>query len=89
MDENRFIAARDGHRARLISTVTADRVAVADLLDGLLPSLREHAVDLDCEGELDAIRDLVSGHNGAMRQRAMAESAGDLPGLVARIAGLL
>lgn len=88
-DENRFIAARDGHDARLISPITRDRVAVVDLLDDLLPILHEHAVDLDCEGELDAVRDLASGHNGAMRQRAIAEQAGSLPGLVARIADLL
>lgn len=88
-EENRFIAARDGHHARLISPVSADRVAVADLLGELLPVLHEHAVDLDCEDELDAVRDLASRRNGAMRQRAMAERAGSLPGLVARIADLL
>lgn len=88
-EENRFIAARDGHQARLISPVTEDRVAVVDLLGDLLPVLHEHAIDLDCEGELDAVRDLASGHNGAMRQRAIAEQTGSLPGLVARIADLL
>lgn len=88
-EENRFIAARDGHRARLISPITANRVPVVDQLDELLPVLREHAADLDCEGELDAVRDLAAGHNGATRQRAMAERAGDLPGLVSRIADLL
>lgn len=88
-EENRFIAARDGHRAALIAPVNGVRVPVTDQLDELLPVLHEHAVDLDCEGELDAVRDLGSGHNGAMRQRAMAEKAGSLPGLVARIADLL
>lgn len=88
-EENRFIAARDGHRARLISPVSARRVAVDEILDELLPVLREHAADLGCEAELEAVRDLATDHNGAMRQRAMAERAGDLPGLVARIADLL
>lgn len=88
-EENRFIAARDGHRARLISPITAQRVPVAALLDDLLPVLHDHATDLDCEGELDAVRDLASGHTGAMRQRTMAERAGNLPGLVSQIADLL
>jgi carboxylate-amine ligase len=88
-EENRFIAARDGHRARLISPVSATRIPVTETLDDLMPILREHAADLDCEGELDAVRDLATDHNGAMRQRAMAERAGDLPGLVSRIADAL
>ncbi len=88
-EENRFIAARDGHRARLISPVSAERVPVVDMLDDLMPVLREHAADLDCEAELDAVRDLATDHNGAIRQRAMAEQAGDLPGLVSRIADVL
>jgi len=52
LDENRFLAARDGMGARLIDLHTGHRVPAADLLDRLLAELRPHAEALGCEREL-------------------------------------
>ncbi len=87
-EENRFIAARDGHRAELISPASASRVPLADRLAALMPVLRPHADDLACRSELDAVEELAR-HNGAMRQRDLTDGAERLPQLVERIADAL
>jgi carboxylate-amine ligase len=81
LDENRFIAARDGAEARLIDD--GRLTPLPGLLDRLLTRLAPHAQDLGCVAELEAAVDLARC-NGAARQRRAAEDLG-----VTGIAGAL
>ena len=81
LDENRFIAARDGIQARLIDDGRPTPLPV--LLDRTLARLAPHAEDLGCVAELEAAADLAR-ENGAARQRRAAEELG-----VTGIAGAL
>jgi glutamate---cysteine ligase / carboxylate-amine ligase len=83
LDENRFLAARDGMRARLIDPAAGIRVPAAEQLARLLESCREHAQDLGCEDELEAVAALAR-HPGAERQRRLARHDG-LSGVTAAL----
>ncbi|MBF6621872.1 MAG: YbdK family carboxylate-amine ligase [Patulibacter sp.] len=80
-EENRFIAARDGHEARLIVATDGQRVPLDERLSTLLPHLRPHAQDLGCADELAGVERLLEG-TGAARQRKLALGPERLPGLV-------
>jgi carboxylate-amine ligase len=84
VDENRFLAARDGMQALLIDGATGGRIAAVDQLDGLLAACGPHAELLGCERELEGVRRLGAA-NGAARQVAQAH-AGDLRGVVGGLA---
>lgn len=81
IDENRFLAARDGVKARLIDPLTAERVPLQELTQRLVVACRPHAQDLGCEAELLAAAELAS-ENGAVRQRRRAAGGDGLPELV-------
>jgi carboxylate-amine ligase len=81
LDENRFIAARDGAGARLIED--GRPTPLPALLDGMLARLAPHAEDLGCVAELEAAAELAR-ENGAARQRRAAAELG-----VSGIAGAL
>jgi carboxylate-amine ligase len=83
--ENRFLAARDGVEADLISPEDGRRVSVRNLMDDLLPALFPHAQDLGCEAELAGVTDLL-GVPSAARQLEIARQAGRLQGLIAELA---
>jgi glutamate---cysteine ligase / carboxylate-amine ligase len=85
LDENRFLAARDGMTAELIDPGTERRIPARKLCGELLDACAEHAVDLDCATELIRVREL-SERTGAERQLDLARGAERLPGLVARMA---
>jgi carboxylate-amine ligase len=84
LEENRFIAARDGMDARLIDVGTAAQVPVREQLEELLAVCEPHADDLDSRDELDELR-LLMESPGAERQRATVRESG-LSGLVASLA---
>jgi carboxylate-amine ligase len=86
LDENRFIAARDGADARLIDARAEQRVPMRTQLGGLLEACAPHAADLGCEAELAGIEELAE-RGGAERQVARARTGGRLPGLVEALAG--
>jgi glutamate---cysteine ligase / carboxylate-amine ligase len=77
IDENRFLATRDGMDARLVDPVAGHRVPVADKLAETLRSCAPHAEWLRCGGELASVSTLA-GRPGARRQRALAARADDL-----------
>ena len=81
LDENRFLAARDGMNAKLIDVDTETRVPAREMLDDLLRACEPHAESLGCADELARVRDLAA-KNGAQRQIELAEGDGRLPGLV-------
>jgi glutamate---cysteine ligase / carboxylate-amine ligase len=82
LEENAFLAARDGISARLIDPVTRRLVPVRELVDSVVGACRPHAVALGCEAELEGIRRLCAA-NGARRQRSLVASGAGLERLVA------
>ena len=81
LDENRFLAARDGMRAALIDRVAGCCVPVAGLLAPLLQTCAEHANELDCAEELAGIGALATSP-GEARQRAAAALPDGLHGVL-------
>ncbi len=87
LDENRFLAARDGMGAELIDPTSGRLTPVRDMLEVVLGDCRNHARELGCADALDQVRRLAHA-NGADRQRAFAAGGARLEGLVARLASL-
>jgi carboxylate-amine ligase len=86
IEENRFLAARDGMNACLIEADSRDTIGAMAMLDRALASGRAHAERLGCERELDALPALAAT-NGAARQLAKAGGdAGDLRSVTAALA---
>ncbi len=85
LEENRFLAARDGMDAELIDHQAGQRVAARELLADLLVALRPHAEDLGCEEQLEGVR-RIAGQTGAQRQLALSRSLNSLPRVVAVLA---
>ena len=86
LDENRFLAARDGMEARLVEPATCTRRPVRDRLAELLDACAPHARALGCADALAEVSALAVAP-GAVRQRELAERADDLEGLVEALAG--
>ena len=85
LEENRFIASRDGAQARLVEPGPERRVPVREQVEGLVEACRPHAEELGCTEALAAAPALAD-HNGAMHQRELVGSGESLEGLVARLA---
>ena len=85
VEENRFLAARDGIAALLIDELTGRRLPAIERLERLLDACDPHARQLGCECELDSARRLVRG-NGAERQLATWRHDGDLRRVTASLA---
>jgi len=85
MDENRFLAARDGIDAELLDARRGRRVPAAGRLATLVDACWPHARELGCERELALLAHLA-GDPGAVRQRAIAREGG-LEGLVHALQG--
>jgi glutamate---cysteine ligase / carboxylate-amine ligase len=75
LEENRFIAARDGLEARLIDPSTRRLVPARAIVHELYERCRPHARALGCSAELERVQRLAVA-NGADRQRAWARSGG-------------
>ena len=71
LEENRFIAARDGMGAQLIDPGRGCRRPAREWLDEMLAACAPHAADLGCGHELESVRALASA-TGAVRQRSRA-----------------
>jgi len=85
LDENRFLAARDGVMAELIDPDRGRRVPVTKLAMELCDACEPHAQDLGCAAELGLVRALVE-ESGATRQRKLAGEDDDQVGLVRALA---
>ncbi|HEV7807603.1 MAG TPA: YbdK family carboxylate-amine ligase [Solirubrobacteraceae bacterium] len=84
LDENRFLAARDGVGAELVDPVLGRAVSVVDIATELVILCAPHARALGCAEELKLVADLLV-EGGPARQRRLAEQHG-LVGLVADLA---
>ena len=71
LEENRFIAARDGMSAQLIDPALERRRPAVEWLNELLAACAPHAADLGCADELESLRGLAAA-TGAVRQRSRA-----------------
>ncbi len=85
LDENRFLAARDGMAAEFIDPSGECRKPAADWLAEALAACAPHAAALGCENDLALVSELAC-EPGAPRQRAVAAGADGLPGLVRALA---
>jgi len=81
LDENRFIAARDGMEGALIDPDRECRVDAREQLADLLEAVAPHASELGCEAELEPITAMAK-HTGARRQLDFARQGNGLRGLV-------
>ena len=87
LDENRFLAARDGMEAKLIDPAQARRVPARTIASELLEACVPHALDLGCGNELERVRELAE-NTGAQRQLDYARGSRRLRGLVEELAEL-
>ncbi len=85
LDENRFLAARDGVAAHLIDPDRGQRVPVDELVGEVVEACEPHARDLGCVEELALVTALVS-ESGAARQRRIAGEDDDQQRLVEALA---
>ena len=85
LDENRFLAARDGVGAKLIDPDIGSRVPVAEIAHEVVDACMPHAADLGCADELALVRNLVDKPPAA-RQRELAGEDGDHQRLVEALA---
>ncbi len=85
LNENRFLAARDGVHASLVDPDAYVRRPLTEGLDELLSRCRPHAQDLGCEAELLLVPSLAR-ENGAVRQLEQAQESDRLPDLVRHLA---
>jgi carboxylate-amine ligase len=72
IQENRFLAARDGMDARFIDPVAERQVSARESLRRLLAAGRAHAEELGCEDVLAQVSRMAA-ETGADRQRALAK----------------
>ena len=87
LDENRFLAARDGVEASLIDARAGRRYPVAEVLDSVLEKCLAHAEDLGCVEELESTRNLAATPR-QVRQLDLARGPDKLLGLVEALAAL-
>jgi carboxylate-amine ligase len=81
LDENRFLAARDGIHAQLLDPHRDRCVPASGRLATLVDACWPHARELGCERELQMLAHLA-GDPGATRQRAIASEPAGLRGLL-------
>jgi glutamate---cysteine ligase / carboxylate-amine ligase len=81
LEENRFLAARDGIGAEFVDPREERRVPATERLSALLEACRPHAEELGCTRELERVGALAADP-GPARQRAAARKPNGLPGLM-------
>ena len=73
LDENRFLASRDGMRANFIDAETDRQCPARELLDDVLTACAPHAAHLGCEAELAGVAALAD-EPGDERQRMLVRA---------------
>ena len=85
LDENKWLAARDGLEGELVDLPSHERIATKALARRVVDRLRDHARDLGSATELAAVEDLLRNGNGAERQTIVYEANHDMRELMADI----
>ncbi len=85
IEENRFLAARDGVDAELIDPVRDRRIPLSELLVELVGRCEPHDRELGCAAELAAVAERLASP-AARRQIQNARAAPSLAGLVELLA---
>jgi carboxylate-amine ligase len=85
LEENKWLATRDGLEGELIDLPSSERVSAEDLARRLLDRLRPHARELGSERELAGIEDLIERGTGARRQIDEWHATRDLKLIVEKI----
>jgi carboxylate-amine ligase len=85
IEENRFLAARDGMAAQLVDPVIEGRVAAGERFAELLEACAGHAGPLDSRAELE-VAAVLARRSGADHQRQLARERG-LEGVLPELAG--
>ncbi|MBV9005401.1 MAG: carboxylate-amine ligase [Solirubrobacterales bacterium] len=78
LDENKWLAARNGLEGELVDLPSYERVSTRALARRLIDRIRDHCRDLGSVGELEAVEDLLESGNGAARQVVVYEANHDL-----------
>lgn len=81
LNENRFLAARDGYDAELVDAESSTRIPISESLPKLIDAARPHAQELGCEAELDHLID-PAFRTGAQEQRDLVRAGASLTELV-------
>jgi carboxylate-amine ligase len=71
LDENKWLAARHGMDGELVDLPERRLVPAKQLARRLYDRLKEHAQDLGSADELEGLEDILTGGNGAHRQRVV------------------
>ncbi len=85
IDDNKVRAALRGLGGELVDFLHRERRQAPEMALSLLDELRDHAVELGCERELEGVRDLVEEGTGSQRQTDIWEREGDLVQLMRQI----
>jgi carboxylate-amine ligase len=86
LEENRFLAARDGIRAELVAPEQGRRLPAVRALELLLGEVEPDAEALGCTAELAGVRPLAASP-GYERQRSLASRPEGLPGVLRAMHG--
>ena len=85
IDDNKVRAALSGIEGELVDFLHRKRVEAPKMARDLLDELRDHAVELGCDAELEGVREIVERGTGSRRQLEIWEREGDLVELMRRI----
>jgi len=85
LDENRWLAARNGVEGDIVDLPEATRVPTRELAERVLDRMRAHAEDLGAARELEGIDDLLERGTGGRRQIKVYEANSDLREVMSEI----
>jgi len=85
LDENKWLAARNGLDGELVDLPSCERIQTRSLARRLIDRMRDHCRDLGSVADLETLEDLLLHGNGAARQVVVYEANHDLREVVAEI----
>ena len=85
LDENKWLAARQGLEGHLVDLPSSDQVATPELARRVLDRMREHAQDLGSAADLEGVADLIERGTGASRQVVVYQANRDVREVVREI----